>query len=210
MAGSDWDENPYASPRSLDEGFVQPEVVDADVFLIEPSLRVRDGIDVLLGMLQVGTWGCGFLAASALFLSVPLFLAFWSLEPALAALFAAVWVCLYFVCDVVMCVLMLCFMVSRLSIDGAGVAFKRSLGQPRFLRWSDIQSIRPAPRREVFLQGWLRPWPTREPTRTMSAYGHYRIEWTGGFLFFPPKDPALFQRAVGKFAPNVLRSAEVP
>lgn len=205
MAGSDWDqENPYASPRSIDGAERGDVENDPDVFVIEPWLRFRDWIDVSLTMLDVGVWLCLFGAASAVFLLVPAFLAFLCLGPMSAAIIRGIACFLLLVLGILICILLLRFAVSRLSIDAGGIAFERRVGQPRFLRWTDIRSVRPAPRREVFLQAWLRPWPTREPTKTKSTLGHYRIEWADGYVFFPPKDPALFEKAIRKFCPRLL------
>jgi hypothetical protein len=99
--------------------------------------------------------------------------------------------------------------VWHLRIDAAGMGFKRVLGRPRALTWEDIRLIRPATRSEVFLCGWLRPLITREPSPTLSARGHFRIEWAGGFCFFPPKDPAEFCRAVRRFRPDLVEQQAV-
>jgi hypothetical protein len=78
--------------------------------------------------------------------------------------------------------------VHWLKIDAFGLTFGRRAGGPRHLAWEEIRSITPASRREVVLHGWL--WPPfrpREATRCQSSLGHYRIEYAGGYCFFPPR-----------------------
>jgi hypothetical protein len=84
-----------------------------------------------------------------------------------------------------------------LKIDSTGLTFGRRAGGPKHLAWGDIHSITPAPRREVVLHGWL--WPPlrpREATRCMSSLGHYRIEYEGGYCYFPPANEEEFLGAL--------------
>lgn len=96
--------------------------------------------------------------------------------------------------------------VGRLRIDQAGIRFGRRAGRPAFLPWNSIRSIRPASRREVVLRGWLLPpIPPREATRSMTSVGHYRIEWEGGYTFYPPLEELAFRSAVERWAsPGVV------
>lgn len=97
--------------------------------------------------------------------------------------------------------------VHWLKLDASGVTFGRHVGRPKRLRWEQITSIRPARASEVVRQGWL--WPAlrpRDATRSLTAEGHYRIEWNQQFCFFPPEDEHAFRTAVQHWAPGVLSS----
>ncbi|HEY6563874.1 MAG TPA: hypothetical protein VIY86_05225, partial [Pirellulaceae bacterium] len=87
------------------------------------------------------------------------------------------------------------FAVWSLRLDTRGIEFRRFLGRPKFLRWDEMTSIRPATRTEVVKDGWLWPlFPAREMTACLSARDHVRFEWDSGFCFFPPKDADAFLR----------------
>ena len=207
MSGSHWEEeNPYASPRSLDDSSGSTgKQDDPALVVIEPWLARRDWVD--LGVGAVG-FLFGLLAGAAL--SLPIYLLLLLVDALrFPEIVAATYIVSYF--------LLLGFLLlaaawqlrrwtlSRLLIDASGIAFERRAGQPRFLRWSEICVVRPARRREVLLHAWLWPWSfSREPSKTRSALGHYRIEWADGYVFFPPKDPALFEKAIRKFCPELL------
>jgi hypothetical protein len=95
--------------------------------------------------------------------------------------------------------------VWRLSVEAGGIRFKRLLGKPKFLAWSEVDRIVSVSRRELFLHGWIwPPFPLKEPSPTMTAKGHYRIDWGGRYVYFPPTDPAVFEKAVRKFCPRLL------
>jgi hypothetical protein len=90
--------------------------------------------------------------------------------------------------------------VEWLRIDEQGIRFGRRWGTPKFLPWTAVRHIRPATRREVVLFGWLwPPFPPREATRALTSVGHYRIEWEGGYCYFPPDDEGTFRRAVERW-----------
>jgi hypothetical protein len=94
----------------------------------------------------------------------------------------------------------LCFTVWSLELSPDGIRLVRLCGAPKFLRWNDITDISEAPRREVVLHGWLWPmFPTREMTPALSALGHFRIRWNGGFVYFPPAHTAEFRRQIDEF-----------
>ena len=197
MASPDWDaENPYASPRSIDEWPAQDEIdEDLDRFVIEPWLASRDGIDVLSSLLlcleAAVVLGlvfavCGIAAYGWLPDEVGVYV---GLAGAFILLQAGG-------------IYELLCRVRRLRVDAAGIAFGRRLGKPKFLAWGQIRGIRPATRSEVFIHAWL--WLWLEPTKSESTAGHYRIEWDDGCRFFPPKDPALFENAIRKFCPHLL------
>jgi hypothetical protein len=90
--------------------------------------------------------------------------------------------------------------VEWLRIDEQGIRFGRRWGSPKFLPWAAVRRVRPATRREVVLYGWLLPpIPPREATRALTSVGHYRIEWEGGYCYFPPEDEGTFRRAVERW-----------
>jgi hypothetical protein len=196
MAGSDWDrENPYASPKGMGEGLAHedPEE-DPDEFVIEPSLRPRDLTDVLCSLLVFfeATVLLGLVAAATGTV------AYW-LPGDWGGILALAIVGILLLAGAIY--EMLC-QLRRLRIDAAGIAFKRGLGKPKFLTWHEIRGIRPATRWEVLIYAWL--WLWLEPTKSESTAGHYRIEWTAGYVYFPPKDRLLFERAIRKFCPRLL------
>lgn len=87
----------------------------------------------------------------------------------------------------------LCFSVWSVRAEATGLRFKRLFGTPKFLLWSDIHSVSEATRSEVILHGWIWPLlPAREMTPALSARGHIRLAWDGGYCYFPPRDPKEF------------------
>jgi hypothetical protein len=93
--------------------------------------------------------------------------------------------------------LFLSFAVVRISISSEGIRFHRRFGTPKFLAWSRITSVAVAPRSELIVRGWLWPlFPAREMTACLSSLQHYRITWDGGFCYYPPADPSLFEQYV--------------
>ena len=194
MANSDWDDdNPYASPKGIVEGPAHEEPEEEpDQFVIEPSLRPRDLIDLLSSLLV-------FLEAivrlGVLFGVTGIATAWWA-QSEMGGYVAMVGGVV--VLGVGAVYEMLC-QLRGLRIDADGIAFKRGLGKPKFLAWGDILGIRRATRWEVLVYAWLRLW--LEPTKSESTAGHYRIEWADGYVYFPPKNRLLFERAVRKFCP---------
>jgi hypothetical protein len=97
--------------------------------------------------------------------------------------------------------------VRWLRVDAGGIRFGRHRGTPRSIPWGDVLSVEPAPRREVVVRGWL--WPPlarREPTGSLSSFGHYRIEYRGGTCYFPPVDAVAFRAAIRRWRPDLLQS----
>lgn len=93
--------------------------------------------------------------------------------------------------------------VWSITLSEDGIHFRRLLGSPKLLPWSDVVSIEVAPRWELIRKGWLWPLiPAREMTISLSSLGHYRITWADGFCYYPPLDVALFENHVSKFLPN--------
>jgi len=92
------------------------------------------------------------------------------------------------------------FIVTSVSIDSRGMSFKRMFGSPRFLGWSSVHSITRPSRREVIIQGWLWPlFPSREMSPCMSSLGHVRIDWSGGYCYFPPQEIDRFLDAINAY-----------
>lgn len=94
----------------------------------------------------------------------------------------------------------LLFMVRTLEIEQDGLHFRRVLGSPKVLLWTQILSIDEAPRWELVFRGWLWPlFPARELTACLSAKHHFRIKWQGGFCYYPPRNVDEFKSAVTEF-----------
>lgn len=101
--------------------------------------------------------------------------------------------------------------VHWLRVDADGLRFGRWMGRPRVLPWEAVLQVEPAPASEVVVRGWLwPPLPPREATRSLSAQGHYRIEYLGGTAYFPPADRAAFRRAVRGHRPDLLAAEPWP
>jgi hypothetical protein len=97
----------------------------------------------------------------------------------------------------------LSYSVWSITLTSNGICFNRILGTPKFLPWSELVSIAIAPRRELIVKGWLWPlFPAREMTASLTALGHYRISWHGGFCYYPPSDPTLFESYVSRHFRN--------
>lgn len=93
--------------------------------------------------------------------------------------------------------------VWSISLSSEGIHFRRLLGSPKFLKWSEIASIEVAPQWELIRNGWLWPLlPAREMTMSLSSLGHYRISWDQGFCYFPPSNCKLFESYVSRYMPS--------
>ncbi len=209
MSRSDWDqENPYASPRSMEEPDARVED-DPNVVLIEPWFPRRDWIDLGVEWLIGACWGAplgcaGYVALVLVAISAA---SVFGLGAGLIVGGAAAltWITLM----IATVRLWNRYMVTSVAISSTGIRFERRTGDPRMLKWLEIRAMRPATRREVVLYAWSCPWRwPREPNRTRTALGHYRIEWADGYLFFPPKDPAVFEEAVRRFCPRLLAESD--
>ena len=97
------------------------------------------------------------------------------------------------------CMFML-FTVWSISLSEEGIYFRRILGSPKLIAWSEILSIEPVSRWELVKKGWLWPlFPAREMTASLSSTNHYRITWAKGFCYYPPADTKLFEQHVSAF-----------
>ena len=168
------DENPYLSPTA------ETYPTAGDKIVVLPRIAPRDAVDILLGICVTA-----YIATPTV--GVPLATAYYYYGPSLLPMAGALCVGLLFLLPYAL------VSVWRLSIGPSGIEFKRMAGEPRSLTWEEIGAIRAASRREVFLRGWINPkFPPREPSNTMTARGHYRIEWTGGYCYFPPNNAEQF------------------
>lgn len=91
----------------------------------------------------------------------------------------------------------LLFSVWSIAVSQDGIRFKRLLGDPKLLPWSEVLSVTEASRSELITKGWLWPlFPAREMTACLSSVRHYKISWNGGFCFYPPADTLGFEKHV--------------
>jgi len=94
-------------------------------------------------------------------------------------------------------IIFLLFSVRFISLGTDGIKFHRVLGTPKVLPWKLITSIERASRRELIFRGWLWPlFPPREITASLSSLDHFRIDWIGGFCYYPPRDVVEFEQHV--------------
>ena len=177
------DPNPYASPQSWQQE-------NADRVEVLPRLAPRDLWDALITLgfvLLIIPTGCGLIAV----IQYP-----WKTEFIPAAIFLAV---------LLPASLALLLSVRRLTVDQMGIQIHRRLGGPKFLHWEQIQRITLASREEVLFKGYIYPpLPAKATMNTTSYLGHYRIEWDGGTLYFPPSDAEAFLAAVGRWRSELL------
>jgi hypothetical protein len=151
-----------------------------------PRVATQDWLDVLLAALL------GVLLAVALF-GLPAIIVFLVTHSTLAAVATFVIVYLCF----------LAFSVWSLSGSDYGLRLHRLLGGPRVIPWSQITSIREVCRAEVIIQGWLWPlFPPREFTPCLSSVGHFRIDYDGGHIYYPPRDIEKFRSFVADRLPT--------
>lgn len=211
MADVDWDnDNPFAPPGSFSHEFQQSDAADEEALVIKPSIRPRDPLDIIMGLTQVAEFVLLFLAATAAFGvafgAAFLVVSWWVSEEGALVILAILFGVLLLSC-IFLIAWVSQYQVSRLLIGVNGVEFQNASRAIRSLAWDRIHSIRPATRGEVFIQGWLwPPFPSKEPTKTLSTCGHFRIEWDQDYCFFPPKDPALFEQTIMRFHPELLQS----
>lgn len=91
-------------------------------------------------------------------------------------------------------------LVGALQIRAEGIALRKARGRTELIPWGEIDSIRPADRREVLIDGWLRrPFRPREATSSRTSLGHYRIAHGDQVVFFPPAFPDEFEAALQRW-----------
>jgi hypothetical protein len=164
--------DPYRPPNAPIKHFADPNSV-------KPRILPRDATDILV----------------FLFVALPLQLFPMFGAPFILMYWASDSVDLAFLAVLTIYGVFMMFAVWSLRLDTRGIEFRRLLGTPKFLRWDEITSIRPATRMEVVKDGWLWPlFPAREMTACLSARDHIRFEFDSGFCFFPPEDADEFLR----------------
>lgn len=147
---------------------------------IKPRTAPRDVIDIMVGA-PIG------LIQASLAIGVPSLAVALILNPLAGAL-----ACL------TLCGMSFLLMVTSLEVQEDGILFRRVLLKPKKLAESEIVSVEEASRREVVIHGWLwPPWPfAREMTACLSARQHFRIQWKGGYCYFPPRDVDHFRKVI--------------
>jgi hypothetical protein len=168
----------------------------ADAVIIPPQLAPQSSRDAALGI------AIGLLLAFVLF-GLPTLVTLAAYRGAHQPLVVmGVWI--VFFCPVAL--VAYATVVHSLRLDADGITFKRWWGVPRHLPWSEVRRIRRAPPREVVVRGWLwPPVPPREATRSMTAEGHYAIEYGAGKVtYYPPENEADFLTAARRWNPEVL------
>lgn len=169
--------NPYEPPTSPTErdATVASDVA-SDVVTIKVAPFYLDAIDLIGGQI-----------AALIYLWIPAGLIAWITN----SIFNG------FVTLLLIAAAFLLFTIRSARISSAGIRFVRILGQPRFLAWQEIVDVSEAPRLEVLIHGWSVPrFPPREITSASTTMGHFRIQWTGGWLYFPPAEVGQFRKLV--------------
>jgi|GEM_PF-2100790 len=168
-----------------------------DSVVLRPNVAPEDWRDALLTFAA----GLPLMLVMALFVAAAAAIGYAGTRDVGVARFAALAALLWAVLDVSL------MGVRWLRVDAGGLKFGRRRGTPRSLPWAEVLSVEPAPRREVVVRGWL--WPPlarREPTGSLSSFGHYRIEYRGGTCYFPPVDAVAFRDAIHHWRPDLLQS----
>lgn len=145
-----------------------------------PRVATQDGLDALLAVLIGGL-------LTAILFGLPALIAFFVTHSVILA--SAVFIIFYLG--------YLAFSVWSISASDHGLRLHRLLGGPRLIPWSHITSIREVSRAEVILDGWFWPlFPPREFTPCLSSLGHFRIDYDGRHIYYPPRDADQFRRIV--------------
>ena len=170
-----------------------------DALIIRPHLSPRSGRDAALVIATGLLFGSGLIGVA----TVVAFLVYRGTDQPVLGYGA--WMVFY-----LLILLGAATTVHWLRLDATGISFGRRIGAPRFLPWSDVHRIRRATPREVIVRGWLLPpLPAREGTRSMTAKGHYAIEYgTRKVAYYPPADELEFLAAVRQWCPGALRETE--
>ena len=175
--------NPYASPETRSGG-------STDRIEVWPRLLPRDRWDALI------TFGFALLAIPFCLALLEVLKYQWSNQLIPSAIFLVILMPASYA---------LLISVRRLTVDQMGIQIHRWLGGPRFLHWEQIKQITLASREEVLLRGYLLPpLPAKATMNTTSYLGHYRIEWDGGVIYFPPREAEAFLTAVRRWQSGCL------
>lgn len=156
-----------------------------EVQTFTPRLAPRDATDAALAI-AVGLLQCAVLFLLPVLLVDALFVNgwWWGIGTSVA---------LY--------VIFLLHVVKDVKVGSDGIRFTRTLGNPKFLRWSEITEVVEASRSELVIHGWL--WPLflpREMSPSCTTLGHCRIGFGKGFVYFPPSDLEGFMAAIDRFS----------
>jgi hypothetical protein len=191
---SSHDDNPYASPVSTAVAGIEPDG------RIWPSKAPADLLDIVIGIAYVVI----ALTVVLVLPSVAALATLWLIKagpghvPALVSFVMLLPTSIWYVW-------LLSSIVISVSVDEDGLHFQRRFRSPDDWAWDSVTAIRPASRREVAWDGWIRPlFNPRERTICMSALGHYRIQGKTDYCFFPPKNPEAFVEAIARYRPDLL------
>ena len=145
-----------------------------------PRVATQDGLDALLAVLIGGL-------LTAILFGMPALIAFLITHSVILA--ATTFIIVYLI--------FLAFSVWSLSASDHGLRLHRLLGGPRLIPWGHITSVREVSRAEVILDGWFWPlFPRRESTPCLSSLGHFRIDFDGRHIYYPPRDVDQFRQFV--------------
>ncbi len=102
-------------------------------------------------------------------------------------------------------ILFLSFSVSSISVGEEGIKFKRLFGTPKSLSWSEITAIEPVSPKELIFKGWLWPiFPAKEMSFCLSSNGHFKINYHGGYCYYPPANPENFMAIISQYKSKAL------
>ena len=153
------------------------EAARVNPIVIRPHARPRDARDAFIAIVAT------FLIGAALFLVVYLAVDLFrgartaAIVGLIAVAGAFAWIGLR--------------MVREIELDDTGIRFRRYVGGPRFVSWDNLIAVRQADRAEIVLRGWLLPpLAMRACNASLTSLGHYRFDWRGGSVYFPPADEA--------------------
>lgn len=97
--------------------------------------------------------------------------------------------------------------LDAIRADADGLHFDRRGGAPRSLRWYQVTEVEPVSSKELLLRAWLSPRVfSREPSRSATTRGYYRLCWHGGLVYFCPEDPVAFERVINGYRQRQVRS----
>ena len=99
--------------------------------------------------------------------------------------------------------------VRYLSINDDGITFKRVLGSPKFVSWSELEGVEVSSPLNTIIFGWLwPPIPAREMTYSLSAFEHVQFTYSGGKrTFFPPMEVRGLMSLIEKYKREALINA---
>ena len=87
--------------------------------------------------------------------------------------------------------------VQHVTATESGLHLGRQWGASRFVEWRDIEGIRRASRREYLFVSYFKPRHTSP--LCMTYRDHFRIDWRGGYFYFPPEEPEVFVETIESY-----------